>query len=251
MALSGVNVELDGNTAEGVLAFITEGRPHVQGTLAADNLDLTSYVSTVHLLHGSSRDWSRVPIVLDGLTDFDLDLRLSAAKIDLTNAKLGRTAISANMREGRLMVTIGESQAFGGVAKGSVGLGSVGEGVEVSSHLQFDDVDLANCLSQIFALHKIEGRGTLSLNIEGSGNSVLAVTRTLNGTATLTAHDGALVGINVEQLMRRLEKRPLSPSGDFRSGRTPYDQLALSLKIERAGAARRLATESAFGAEST
>jgi len=32
--------------------------------------------------------------------------------------------------------------------------------------------------------------------------------------------------------MRRLERRPLSGNGDFRSGRTPFDQLTLNLKIE-------------------
>jgi AsmA protein len=231
VALSGVNVELDGNTAEGVLAFITEGRPHVQGTLAADNLDLTSYISTVHLLHGSSRDWSRVPIVLDGLTDFDLDLRLSAAKIDLTNAKLGRTAISANMREGRLMVTIGESQAFGGVLKGSLGFGKENNGAEIKSELQFADVDLESCLGDLFGIHRLEGRGTLALAIEGTGDSVLALTQTLNGSATLTATQGALVGLNVEQLLRRLELRPLSGGGDFRRGRTPFDKITMAMKL--------------------
>jgi len=34
-------------------------------------------------------------------------------------------------------------------------------------------------------------------------------------------------------LLRRLERRPLSGNGDFRSGRTPFDQFVLTLKIER------------------
>src|ERR1700730_908304 len=36
VALSGVNVELDGNVGEGALTFVTDGRQTVQGTLAAD-----------------------------------------------------------------------------------------------------------------------------------------------------------------------------------------------------------------------
>ena len=43
--LSGVNIELDGNVAEGVLALATEPRVTVKGTLAADALDLTPYMS--------------------------------------------------------------------------------------------------------------------------------------------------------------------------------------------------------------
>jgi len=101
----------------------------------------------------------------------------------------------------------------------------------VASHVQFTDVDLQNCLGQLFAIHKLDGRGNLAFNVEGTGTSVVAVTSTLNGTANLTAHAGSLSGINVEQLLRRLERRPLSGNGDFRSGRTPFDQLTLNLKI--------------------
>src|SRR5450432_1412998 len=89
IGLSGVNVELDGNSAEGVLTFATDGRQTLQGTLASDTLDLTPYVSTVRLVTGNDRDWSELPIVIDGLAGFDLDLRLSAAKIAIARAKLG------------------------------------------------------------------------------------------------------------------------------------------------------------------
>ena len=61
--------------------------------------------------------------------------------------------------------------------------------------------------------------------------SVLALTRTLNGTANLNGRDGSLVGWNVEQLLRRLERRPLSGTGDFRNGRTPFEKLTADFKI--------------------
>ena len=232
VSMSGVNVELDGNVAEGAITLSTD-RHTVQGTLAADALDLTPYVSGIHLLAENDRNWDQLPLGVDSLDDFNLDLRLSAANVKINTAQLGRTAVAANMRNGKLDVTIGELQAFGGVAKGSFGLARDGSGITVTSHVQFAEVDLENCLSQVFGIRKLEGRGNLALNVEGSGSSVLAVTSTLAGTASLTAHDGALAGINVEQLLRRLERRPLSGNGDFRTGRTPFDKLALNLKIDQ------------------
>jgi AsmA protein len=231
VSLSSVNVELDGNTAEGALTLATDGHRAVQGTLAADALDLTPYVSGVRVLATNERNWNRLPISLDGLTDFDIDLRLSAASVKIAGAQLGRTAIAANMRGGKLDLAIGEAQAFGGTAKGSLGLISTDGNAAVSSRLQFIDVDLASCLGQMFGVHKLEGRGNLALNLDGSGASVLALTSTLSGSASLTAHGGALAGVNVEQWLRRLERRPLSGNGDFRSGRTPFDQLTLNVKI--------------------
>ncbi len=233
IGLTGVNLELDGNTAEGVLTFATDGRQTLQGTLASDTLDLTPYVSTIRLLTTNQHDWNDGRITLDGFSGVDLDLRLSAAKVVVSNAKLGRTAIGANMRGGHLVVTVGEAQAYGGVIKGSLTLANLNSGVDVKSQLQFTDVDLENCLGQLFGLHRLEGKGNISFAVEGSGNSVLAVTQTLNGTASLSGQNGALLGLNVEQLLRRLERRPLSGGGEFRSGRTPFDKIAVALKINQ------------------
>ena len=204
----------------------------MQGTLAADALDLTPYVSGVRLIARNENNWAQLPIALDGFNDFNLDLRLSAASMKIGDAQLGRTAVAATMRDGKLDVTIGESQAFGGVAKGTLGIANADDGVAVASHMQFLDVDLESCLGQIFGVRRLQGRGNLAVNLDGSGDSVLAVTHALNGTATLSAQSGALTGINVEQLLRRLERRPLSGNGDFRTGRTPYDHLAINLKVD-------------------
>jgi AsmA protein len=233
ISLSNVNAELDGNTAEGVLTYVGGGRQTLQGTLAADTLDLTPYVSTVRLLTTNERAWNNGRITLDGLAGLDLDLRLSAANVVVSNAKIGRTAVAANLRGGHLVVTIGEAQAYGGVIKGSLALANFEHGVDLKSQLQFTDVDLETCLGQLFGLRRLEGKGNIALVVEGAGDSVLGVTETLNGTATLTGANGALAGLNVEQLLRRLERRPLSGGGEFRSGRTAYDKITVALKINQ------------------
>jgi AsmA protein len=231
IALSGVNIELDGNVGEGVLAFATDGRNTLQGTLAAEGLDLTPYLSTVRLLTAGERNWERMPIALDGLNAVDVDLRLSAARVTVANAKLGRTAVAANLRGGHLTVTVGESQAFGGVLKGSFGLAKSGANAELKAQLQFVDVDLGQCLGEIFGIRRLEGRGTLGVVIDSSGGSVYALTTSLNGTASLISRKGAIAGLNVEQLLKRLERSPLSGGGELRSGKTPYDLLTVNLRI--------------------
>ena len=149
----------------------------------------------------------------------------------VATAKLGRTGVAANLRDGRLTVAIGEAQAFGGSLKGAVILAKSAEGANVRSQLQFADVDLEACLGELFGLRRLEGKGNLSLSVEGFGDSVHALTRTLSGTANLTARQGAITGFNVEQLLKRLEQRPLSIAADFRRGRTPFESLNVTLRI--------------------
>lgn len=231
IALTAVNLELDGNAAEGVLTFATDGRQTWQGTLAADSLDLTPYVSTIRLLTANEREWSRLPFDVEGLSNFDLDLRLSAANVAIGSAKLGRTAIAANMRGGKLTITVGESIAFGGVIKGSLSLAQLGEGAEMKTQLAFTNVDLESCIGELFGIRRIEGKGDLAIALDGSGSTVLELTRTLNGNLSMEGRQGALTGLNVEQLLRRLERRPLSGGNEFRTGRTPFEKLSVQIKV--------------------
>jgi AsmA protein len=231
IALSQVNLELDGNVAEGVLTFAADGRQILQGTLAVDHLDLTPYLSTVRLLTAAEREWSRARFDLDGLATADLDLRLSAGKVTIGPTNLGRTAIATNLRGGKLGVTIGESRGFGGVIRGSIGLAKAEQGATFASQLQFDGVNLERCIGELFGLKRIEGKGNMTVSLTGTGPSVHALTRTLDGEATLTGTKGALTGLNVEQLLRRLERRPLSGGSEFRSGRTPFETLSVRMKI--------------------
>jgi AsmA protein len=233
VALSGVNIELDGNVGEGALTFMADGRQTVQGTLAADGLDLTPYISAIRLLTTGDRSWERVPISLDGLNDIDVDLRLSAARVTLASAKLGRTAVAANLRGGHFTVTVGESEAFGGVVRGSFGLAKSPGGAELKAQLQFVDVDLDQALGELFGIRRIEGKGNLGFAVDSRGPSVLGLTEALNGSASLISRKGAIAGLNVEQLLKRLAKSPLSRGNELSSGKTPYNLLAANVKIEQ------------------
>ena len=229
ISLSSANVELDGNAGEGVLTFTADGRQLLQGTLAAEAVDLTPYLSGLRLLAGN--DWSREPITLAGLSGLDVDLRLSAARVALGHVKLGRTAVTANLRGGDLTIAVGESQAFGGMASGSFGLSQSEAGAAVRADLQFADINLDQGLGELVGLRRLEGKGTVVCNLESAGGNIHELTQGLNGSIGLTSKSGAISGINLEQVLRRLERNPLAGRGDFRSGKTPFELFAVSLKV--------------------
>ena len=231
VALTNVNVELDGNVAEGVMTYTNNGRQSLQATLAAGALDFTPYVSTIRLLARGAHDWNRNLFDLNSLSTTDLDMRLSAARVTVGSTRLGRTALGANLRGGTLALSIAEAQAYGGIAKGSLGIARSDAAADVKAEFQLTDVDLQACASELFGINKLSGRGNLTVSLVASGSSPFGLAQSLDGTATLTGHDGAINGFNVEHLLRRLERRPLSGAGNFRSGSTPYDKLNISLKF--------------------
>ena len=233
ISLTGVNIELDGNAGEGVLTYANDGRQTLQGTLATEALDLTPYISTVRLLTGSDRSWNRMPLRLDGLGGLDADLRLSAARVSAAAVKFGRTAAAINLRGGNLTIAVGESQAFGGLVRGSFGLANTLTGADLKAQLQFSDVDLDQTLAELIGVRRIEGKGDIGFAVESSGASIYELTQGLNGSATVAGRRGAITGINLEQLLKRLDRNPLAGRGDLRAGKTPYELLAVNLKITR------------------
>jgi AsmA protein len=231
IALTNVNIELDGNVAEGVMTYSNNGRQSLQATLAAGALDFTPYVSTVRLLASGARDWNRQLFDLHSLSTTDLDMRLSAAKVTVGSTTLGRTALGANLRGGTLALSVGEAQMYGGIVKGSFGIAHSDAVADVRAQFLFTDVDLQTCAMDLFGVSKLTGRGNLAVALTASGSSPFGLVQSLDGTATLTGHDGAISGFNAEQLLKRLERRPLSGGGNFRSGQTPYDNLNIAVRF--------------------
>ena len=231
IALTNVNVELDGNAAEGVMTYANNGRQTLQATLAAGALDFTPYISTFRLLASGARDWNRQLFDLNSLSSTDLDMRLSAARVTVGSTRLGRTAFGANLRGGALALSVGEAQMYGGIAKGSFGIARSDAVADVKAQFSFTDVDLQSCASELFGVSKLSGRGNLNVSLVASGSSPFGLAQSLDGTANLIGHDGAIGGFNVEQLLKRLERRPLSGGGNFRSGSTPYDNLTIAVKF--------------------
>jgi AsmA protein len=231
IALTNVNVELDGNVAEGVMTYSNNGRQTLQATLAAGALDFTPYISTFRLLASGARDWNRQLFDLNSLSTTDLDMRLSAAKVTVGSSKLGRTALGANLRGGTLALSVAEAQVYGGIAKGSFGIARSDAVADIKAEFQLTDVDLQACASELFGVNKLSGHGNLNVSLIASGSSPFGLAQSLDGTATLTGHDGAINGFNVEQLLKRLERRPLSGAGNFHGGSTPYDNLNAAVKF--------------------
>ncbi|RJF70741.1 AsmA family protein [Rhodopseudomonas palustris] len=232
VALTNVNIELDKNVAEGVMTYtIAGGHQGLQATLAAGSIDATPYISTVRLLASGARDWNRQLFDLGSSNPIDLDVRLSAAKVLLGSSTLGRTALSANLRGGALALSVGEAQVYGGIVQGTLGVSRRDNIANIKTQFQFRDVDLEACASDLLGVRNLSGRGNLGISLEASGSSPFGLAQSLDGSALLTGHDGAITGFNVEQLLKRLERRPLSGGGNFRNGKTPFTTLNVAVRF--------------------
>ena len=52
--------------------------------------------------------------------------------------------------------------------------------------MNFENVNLEHCIGDLFGVNRIDGKGNLAVTLEGTGNSVFSITRTLDGEVALT-----------------------------------------------------------------
>ncbi|MFG1463030.1 AsmA family protein [Xanthobacter sp. DSM 24535] len=237
ISLTPANAELDGNRSDGALSIKLDGpRPSIQGTFAADALNITPYGRLI-LTDDSGSNWDHGALSTEGLKAVDVDLRLSAGTVRTEDRTFERVATSATLRAGRLVLALGNVQAWGGSVRASLALAprpDAASGVLV--HLEGDakDVALDQALDDLAGLRKLEGKGDLQLLLEGSGNSIFEVAQSLQGQVALSGKAGAVVGLDVAQVLKRIEQRPLSAGGgEMRGGRTAYDSLAAKFSISK------------------
>ena len=240
-----------GQTLDGAIAISEAGaRPAISGTLAAETLAFEPLFGPPQRILDPSGRWSTRPFALAPLRSFDLDLRLSAAHLDVYGLKLTDAAASAIVTDGKLSATLMEAAAYGGSLQGEVGAAYVGRNLELSARGELVDADLGAAMAD-FARPIFTGTGGVKFTLEASGTSPAAAVSSLTGAASLEASNGSILGVNLEEALRRSHRRPIDVGRDMRLGSTTFDKLDASLAIGggRAEVQRGLMTSHGVRAE--
>lgn len=236
-SLGNLAVSIDGNDFEGALAWRREGdRLLLTSTLATNVLNLAPFANEAPALTGADGGWSREPLSGSDLSRFDLDLRVSAARARLGRLQADDAALSVMLKNGRLELGLSEAKTYKGVVKGRFLTQSAGAGVESRMTLGFIGVDMSSLLWDALGHSKVSGLATGSLIFSGAGESVAQIARNLDGRGQIQINQGDVSGVDLEQILRRMEKRPLVGSAELRSGRTGFEQLSANLRVEQGAA---------------
>jgi AsmA protein len=224
-----------GQTLEGALAISDAGgRPAVSGTLAAETLALMPLLGPPERVFDPSGGWSTKPFGFEPLRTFDLDLRLSAAHLDVYGLPLADAAASIIVADGKLSMTLIDAAAYGGHLQGEAGA-SLGRDLKISARGELVDADLGAAIADL-ARPVMTGTGRAQFAVEASGASPAAAVASLTGTASLEAADGSLLGVNLEEALRRSRRRPIDVGRDLHLGGTAFDKVDASLALDNGSA---------------
>jgi AsmA protein len=231
LTLGDATITSAGQALQGALRVSNfRGRAIVSGTLDSEQLAFEPLFGASQPLRNSEGEWSEHPFAATPPPDFDLDLRLSAASVDIYGRVLTNAAASVLLKGGELTVSLIEAGSYGGRIEGEARLSRAAGVVDLRVRAKLTDADFGAALSDL-NLPVATGAGAVEVAIATGGRSPADAVARLTGTASLEGQQGSIVGINLEEALRRSQRRPLDVTRDPRTGQTAFDRISLSALI--------------------
>lgn len=231
-SFSNLHFQVDGNQYEGALAVLMgESKPIVSGTLAASQLSLRPFLANLPPALGRDGQWSHDAFDLDDANFADLDLRVSATRLEAQGIELEDAAFSLMKQKQRFDVVLIEAKAYQGDVKGRASIAKTDAGLELRASAALSGVDAAAVWPNAIESWRIAGALTAAGNIESAGANMSELMHNLEGRAQITLERGELGGVNLDQALRSVNKRPLGLADDIRYGGTGFDNLKFGLSV--------------------
>ncbi len=220
-----------GQTVRGAVQVSRLGMtPNISATLDSENIAVAALFGSLSPLLGSNGAWSEVPFSGAPPRSFDLDLRLSARRLDVYGHELADVAASAILKDGVLSASLVDGAVYGGRIKSEMRLACVDQNLQLDLRGKLTDADFSAVFAD-FGWPGQAGKGSAAFAFRTTGATPAKAIAELGGSATLKLEHGRIEGVNLEQALRRSQRRPIDTARDLLVGETGFDQLSLELAL--------------------
>ena len=244
-ALSGIDLKLSeegagGNAFETSLKGEMEidlAPQSIQFDLAVDRLDVDSYLGAAKgkaaASGGRPAAGAEEPIDLSALKGLNLKGKLRISQLTVSNIKAEKVDLGVRATGGRVEVNPLSASLYQGNLTGSASVNANGNRLAMKG--QLGGVAIGPLLRDALNNDLLEGRGSVTLDVQTGGATVSAMKKALSGNASLALRDSSLKGVNLGELLRKAkslrESNPPAEQGALPAERTDFTELGASFVI--------------------
>ena len=241
VSLTDLAAKIDGMNLKGHLdADLGAAVPAIDGVLAIDRLDLSTYLRADPPTPVAARavapsgpaagGWSKSAIKLDLLKLANGKLILNADAVDVLHLKLGRTVIAVTLAGGAMTATMNPMALYGGTGAATLTVDARAPVPVVANRLAFNNIAFGPFLADTIGVDKIDGRGTILLDVASRGASPDAIMRGLSGKGSVVLAQGSVHGVDMGRVARTIATI-LSAGATDTSAATNFDRFGGSFTI--------------------
>ncbi|MDB5514477.1 MAG: cell envelope biosis protein AsmA [Tardiphaga sp.] len=180
-----------------------------------------------------TQPWSNEKIDLSGLNYVDAQIRVSAAELNVGDARFAPAAVDATLGSGVLKATFSHLGVYSGEADGELGVDVRTSNPAYTLRTDLVGVRALPLLSTLADFDKLDGKMQAKISVRSSGTSQRAILSGLDGSAFVNFQDGAIRGLNVAKMIRALTTGTLSGWQEGKDETTDLTQLGASFRLER------------------
>jgi AsmA protein len=158
---------------------------------------------------------------------------LSATKARLGRASFDDLGASLLLNNGQLEISLSQARVYGGQIKGRMVLAPQDRTTSLRAAGGFSKIDAGAFTKDVFGQLRMSGEAEGQFQLNGTGKAIDGMMRSLDGTLEARFRNGDLHGIDLEQALRRLDKRPLSLLTEMRNGRTGFETAVVTAKLNK------------------
>ena len=156
--------------------------------------------------------------------------KVAIGALTVRRVKLENVKAEVKLAAGKLEVSPHTANLYGGTLTGAVSADANGNKVQAKETAQ--NVAVGALLRDYAQKDVLEGRGTVTLDVQTAGGTVAALKRALSGSARVEMKDGAIKGVNLADSARNLKAalgaKQTKPDP---SQKTDFSELSASFKI--------------------
>lgn len=176
------------------------------------------------------------PFDLSALKSLRADGNVRIGALTVNNLKLQNLRAGLNAGGGRLSVSPLSAGLYQGTLEGSATVDAAPKIPAFMLKQTLSGVSLAPLLKDLANNETLEGRGTITVDLNTRGNTADALKRALDGTAALQVADGALKGIDIAGAIRNAKARLGTLKGEQTQQadaqqKTDFSELTASFRI--------------------
>jgi AsmA protein len=178
------------------------------------------------------RDRATQPFSLSGLQLADFDGRFEVGKLRWRGLNMEALRVTTTVSDGKVSADVTEAQLYGGRGNATLVIEPKGaEGAVASLNATIDGAATQALLKDLLEFDWLDGRGQLTLALSGEGATEEQIVDGLRGRAEIKIAEGALVGWDLNQMLRGLRQGHLPATDRQPTARTRFGELAGSFAI--------------------
>lgn len=228
------DLTFDDIKGRGDLDFYWGGpRPTVNGNLALSVLDLRPYLPAPSAAAKASREdksapfpaWSEEPLSFDFLKTVDGRFDVTTDGILLHDITFGKSALTANLKNGRMQADLTALTLYGGSGTGALIVDASRPAPAINGQFRLNQLDARDFTRSLMGLNRVAGLGDFTVNFSATGTSQATIMAALDGAGNFQLTDGVLEGIDIGLMA----KSAFEIVKDLRAGQLNQDAFSTAL----------------------